>query len=310
MRLCLKFNKPWGYGLKAKRLMRKLTARKADQGVRADVFVASKYPQFSRSSLGMLFDKGMVMVKDRITKASHKLHAGDKVLIDEKYLKAKPPALKLPIIYEDNDVIVIDKPTGTLTHSKGALNLEGSVASFIAPKLKMRGPLNNRSGIVHRLDRATSGVIITAKNAKAMASLQKQFAKRKAKKTYIAIVEGKVEPEQAVISAPLMRNPARPQTFKVGSAGKSAETQYQVLDTLVKGGKAFTKLLLIPKTGRTHQLRVHMAYINHPIVGDRLYGHEGKDLLLHAQSLELTLPSSERKVFSAELPKRFEDFWE
>jgi len=288
--------------------MQEFTAKKADQGVRADVFVASKYPNFTRSSLGLLFDKGFITLKKLPIKQSHKLHTGDKISVDETYLTAQPPAITLPIIYDDDDVIVIDKPPGVLAHSKGALNLEATVASFIGDKLTDKTLTGNRAGIVHRLDRATSGVMITAKNAAAASHLQKRFSTRKVKKIYLAVVEGVPEPEAALIDAPIMRNPAKPQSFKVGKGGKSAFTEYKVLKTVTKRGQKFSLLELRPQTGRTHQLRVHMAYIHHPIVGDSVYGQAGGELLLHASSLELTLPNGQRQIFTAETPQRINEF--
>jgi len=249
-----------------------------------------------------------VAVNAEVTKPSHKIKLGDEVQVDESLLRLKPPKIELPIIYEDDDVVVIDKPAGILSHSKGALNLEATVASFIKPRIKDKTLSGNRAGIVHRLDRPTSGVIIAAKNADSLVKLQKQFSKRNAKKIYIAIVEGLLEPTEAIIDAPIMRNPAKPQTFKVSSAGKPAITQYKVLKSFEKGSKAYSLVELRPLTGRTHQIRVHMAYINHPIVGDHVYGHDGDGLMLHAKSLEITLPNSERKVFSAKIPVRIEEF--
>lgn len=287
--------------------MQEFIASPEDAGVRADVYVTDQYPDFTRSALEALFDQRLVLINGKIAKASQKVKDGDKVAVDETLLKLPPPKIELPIIYEDEGVIVIDKPAGVLTHSKGALNLEGTVASFIKPKMdKLEG---NRAGIVHRLDRATSGVIIAAKNPEALTKLQKQFAKRKAKKQYIAVVEGVLDPDAAIIDAPVLRNPAKPQTFKVSAAGKPATTQYQLTKSFKKGAKSYSLVDLRPQTGRTHQLRVHMAYVGHPIVGDYIYGHDSDDgLLLHAKSLEITLPNSERRTFEAELPTRIKGF--
>lgn len=276
-------------------------------GKRADVFVAEKYPEFTRSSLERLFDKEYVSMSGQPVKPSHKLKRGEVISVNEALLRQQPALVKLPVIYEDKNVIVIDKPEGVLSHSKGAMNEESTVASFIASKLspEMAG---NRAGIVHRLDRATSGLIITARNPAAQTKLQKQFSQRKTKKTYTAIVEGIPELMQAVIEAPIERNPKKPQTFRVNIEGKSATTEYKVLKSFKRDGVDYSQLELKPLTGRTHQLRVHLSYIGHPIVGDRLYGHEGKHLYLHASQLELTLPSSERRVFNSPLPDYFKKF--
>lgn len=276
--------------------------------MRADIFVASKYPAFTRSSLELLFDRNLVEINSKPEKPSYRLKAGDKVVVDGRLLSAKPPKISLPVIYEDDDVIVIDKPEGMLTHSKGALNLEATVATFILPKINDETLSGNRAGIVHRLDRGTSGVMIGAKNTRALSKLQKQFSQRKTKKVYNAIVEGVPEQTQALIDAPIERNPKRPQTFRVGANGRSATTEYRVIRTITKKGRDYSLLELKPATGRTHQIRVHLAYIGHPVAGDHVYGQEAEHLYLHAASLEVTLPSSERKVFTAPPPKYFNEF--
>lgn len=275
---------------------------------RADVFVASMYPQFTRSALGQIFDKRMVLIAGKPIKASYKVQAGDRVEIDETYLAQKPATIELPVLYEDSDVLVINKPAGLLTHSKGALNLEASVASFIADKISDKTLAGNRAGIVHRLDRDTSGVIITAKTKAAQDWLQAQFSNRKAKKTYLAIVHGAPNPVEALIDAPIARNPRRPQTFYINPAGKPAQTEYKVIKTFKTKGHVYSLVELKPLTGRTHQLRVHLAYINHPIVGDRIYGQDDGQLYLHAAQLELTLPSKARKVFKSKPPAYFKEF--
>jgi 23S rRNA-/tRNA-specific pseudouridylate synthase len=127
-------------------------------------------------------------------------------------------------------------------------------------------------------------------------------------KSYLAIIEGTLEPEKALIDAPIARNPAKPQTFVVQAAGKPAQTEYETLKHIQKNGKTFSLLKLMPRTGRTHQLRVHLAYLGHPIVGDGVYGRGGPKLLLHAESLELTLPDKSRRTFKADVPEKIGDF--
>jgi 23S rRNA pseudouridine1911/1915/1917 synthase len=288
--------------------MREYRTEPAQHGSRLDVVVSTLYPQFTRSSLEMLFDRGMVKVDGRAAKGSYRVRAAENVQVDETYLKNQPPAVDLPIIYEDDGVIVINKPAGLLTHSKGALNLEPTVASFIKDKITDEKMAGNRAGIIHRLDRGTSGVIITAKNQVALRWLQKQFSQRKVKKSYVAIVEGIPNPNKALIDAPISRNPKRPQTFKVMAAGRPAQTEFEVKSEFKKDGKNYSQLELQPLTGRTHQLRVHLSYIGHPIVGDNLYGRNNRPILLHARSLELTLPNKERLAFSVEAPKIFKEF--
>jgi 23S rRNA pseudouridine1911/1915/1917 synthase len=288
--------------------MKEFKAGAKDAGLRIDIFVAKKYPQFARAALTILFDKHIVLVNGEISKAGYKLKTGDKVGLDETRLFKKPQEINLPIIYEDENVVVINKPAGILTHSKGSLNTEATVATYIEPFINSFELLGNRAGIVHRLDRATSGVIITAKNSATVTFLQKQFSQRKTKKTYIAIVEGWPDPESALIDAPIMRNPKKPQTFKVDAGGKHSQTEYKTIKRLKINNSKYAVLELKPVTGRTHQLRVHLAYIKHPIVGDRLYGKAGDVMYLHAKSLEVTLPGGVRKVFNSPLPEIFNKF--
>lgn len=288
--------------------MKEFSAGPDQAGQRLDVFVAAQHPRFSRSSLLGLFKNGFVTVNGEAEKAGYKLRPQDRVKVDQAMLTTQPPTIDLPVIYEDDNVTLIDKPGGILTHSKGALNTEATVASFIKDKIKDEQLQGNRAGIVHRLDRHTSGVMITAKTDEALKQLQKQFSQRKTKKTYIAVVEGDLEPAEAVIEVPITRNPKRPQTFIVSSAGKPAITNYKKLKTFERGGQVYSLAELKPQTGRTHQLRVHMAYIGHPIVGDRVYGQAANEMLLHAKSLELTLPGGARKTFESELPSRIKDF--
>lgn len=289
--------------------MREFKVTGADVGMRTDVFVAAQFPEFTRSSLEVLFENQLICVNGQAAKESYRLREGDKISVDDSRLRAKPAHIDLPVLYEDDDVVVIDKPAGVLTHSKGALNTEPTVASFLAGKITDKKLAGNRAGIVHRLDRATSGVIIGAKNARALKWLQKQFSTRKTKKSYVAVVEGTLDEPEAIIDAPIERNPRRPQTFRAGAGGKTAQTHYRVLKTLEKDGKTYSVLELNPVTGRTHQLRVHLAYIGHPIAGDPVYGHGDGTLLLHAAGLELTLPSKKRMKFESQLPVKFKAYY-
>lgn len=269
---------------------------------RADVLLAGMYPQYSRAALAQLFDKDLVSLGDKILKAGDKVPATSILSADISSLQMPTEAIDLPILYEDKDCIVINKPAGVLTHALGKHGNEASVASFI--RARVSGLEGDRAGIVHRLDRATSGVIISAKNQRALSLMQKQFEQRRIKKIYSAVVKGRPEPSEAVIDMPILRNPKAPSTFRTGANGKPARTHYKVL----KVSDRYSLLELRPETGRTHQLRVHLAKVGHPIVGDPLYGDGkyGDRLFLHAKSLEITLPSGERKTFSAPTPKEFE----
>jgi 23S rRNA pseudouridine1911/1915/1917 synthase len=270
---------------------------------RLDHYVVRQLPGLSRSAAVHLIEVGKVAVNGRVaTKASRKIQSIDEVKINENALEeAVIPKIDLPVIYEDKSCVVINKPVGLLTHSKGAFNPEATVATWLSDHVTA-GMDGDRAGIVHRLDRATSGVMICAKTPDALSWLQKQFSQRKVKKTYVAVVEGTLKEKEAIIDMPIERNPRKPQTFRVGANGKSAITAYKVL----KSDGRHSLLELRPTTGRTHQLRVHLQQLGHPIVGDTLYGGKSADrLFLHATSLELTLLNKERKTFEVPPPRIF-----
>lgn len=271
---------------------------------RLDQYVANKLPTISRATVSKLIDRGVVKVNGEVaSKGGYKLRPHDIVEIDfEATIQPPVPEIELEVLYEDDDCVVIIKPAGVLSHSKGAFNPEGTVDSWLRQRIvDMSG---ERAGIVHRLDRATSGVMICAKTFEASVWLQKQFAQRKVNKTYIAVVQGTLTTDHALIDMPIERNPKKPQTFRVGSNGKTAQTEYKVTRTNSK----YSLLELKPTTGRTHQLRVHLHQLEHPIVGDLLYEGKNADrMYLHAESLEVILPNKERHMFEAPLPKEFND---
>ncbi len=281
--------------------MQKFAVDNSDIG-RLDVFLVEKIPELSRSSIVKLCSDDKVLVNGENQPTKYKVKANDEIIVyfDPKDLD-EIPNIDLPVLYEDDDCLVIDKPAGVLTHSKGGFNPEATVATFI--RGKVIGIEGERAGIVHRLDRATSGVIICAKTPEALKWLQKQFSSRKVKKQYIAVIDGSMDPSEAIIDMPIARNPRNPKTFHVSQEGKPAITSYRTTKTENK----LSLLELAPETGRTHQLRVHLAHQGHPIVGDQMYGgSDNERLMLHAHILEITLPNRERKVFVAEVPKEFD----
>ncbi len=281
-----------------------ITAEQARQRADKVLLAHPELQRYARAAIQKLFTDELVTINGEPIKSGHKVKLNDVLLATTTPLLAEPDAIELPIIYEDDDVIVINKPAGVLTHTNGAYNREASVASFIRSRVN-QSMSGERGGIVHRLDRRTSGVLICAKHQDSLSWLQKQFSQRKTKKSYVAIVEGTVTPPEAIIDAPIARNAAKPKTFHVDPAGKSAQTVYHVLASHAH----HTCLLLEPVTGRTHQLRVHLQYIHHPILGDDLYNPAGQgNLLLHALKLEITLPNKERKIFQAPLPTYFPEF--
>jgi 23S rRNA pseudouridine1911/1915/1917 synthase len=269
--------------------------------MRLDSYVAKEWPEHSRSTWQKLIQNGNVSVNGSIETSSKR------VVTEEDEVTAVQPEevnhdnSSLPVLYEDDNLIVIDKPLGVLTHSKGALNDEFTVAEFVRSKTSYKSD-TNRPGIVHRLDRATSGVIICAKNDETASMLQRQFTNRTVKKKYVAVLDGTLKEPEAVVDLPIGRNPSAPSTFRVDPNGKQATTAYTVL----RQSTVHTLVELRPKTGRTHQLRVHMAYLNAPIVGDRVYGKKEADrMYLHAHELEITIPEGKRMVFTSRLPDSF-----
>lgn len=275
---------------------------KSNEPERVDHFLSHKYSYLSRSRIEKLIQSGQVLINSTPAKPSTRLKKGDKLRFPRALFELKqPPKTVLPIIYQDDFCIVLDKPSGVITHTKGTYSNEASVASFIADKIDP-ALSGNRAGIVHRLDRGTSGVIIAAKSEAAQKYLQRQFAKRQTAKTYLAVVSGKLEREQAEVDMPIERNPKKPATFRVSANGKPAQTTYRVIKT---NGR-YSLLELTPTTGRTHQLRVHLAAIGHPIVGDDLYlGEPAKRLMLHAAKLSVILPDKGRTTFESKAPKEF-----
>lgn len=273
--------------------------------VRLDIYLSTKFDTTISRSLWQKYIKaGYVSVNNKVvTMSKFEVDETDEIALN---LPEKEQAdVDLPILYEDDDVIVVNKPSGLLTHAKGGLSDEPTVAEIIRPKTSFATD-TDRPGIVHRLDRDTSGLLIIAKNPESAAHLQRQFAERTAKKTYVAITDGKPKLNAAKIDLPIGRNPSAPSTFRIDPNGKPAQTTYHVLAE----NDAQSLVELKPATGRTHQLRVHLAHLNAPILGDRVYGKSSDcRMMLHAQKLEITLPSGERRVFEAIVPDEFKKFF-
>ena len=258
--------------------------------IRLDHMMVNIYKSYNRSTLQKFIENGFVKVNGELaTKPNQKFPEGVKIELSVPD-KLKNADVKPRVIYEDENVLVVDKPAGLLSEAKGEYCPEKTLADI--------------GYIAHRLDRDTSGVMILAKNEKVQKFLKKQFQDRKVHKTYQAVVEGKPKLDAARIDLPLIRDKKRPTTFRVDANGKEAETFYKVL----KSNDSYSLLELKPTTGRTHQLRVHLKYLGHPIVGDPVYGDgKGDRLYLHACELEITLPGGERRVFKSKLPTSFKN---
>ncbi len=275
-----------------------------EAGLRLDLFLAGRLEGVSRSAVKAAIKDGFVNVSGSVCRRpSRRVQAGELVLWNAPVSPILvPSAIPLSILYEDEDIVVVDKPAGMVVHpgagTDGGTLVEGLLAS-------RRLPVDDdpaRPGIVHRLDKETSGVIVVAKTASALSALKAQFASRGVAKLYLALVEGEIAEEEGLIDAPVGRDPAHPRVMTVSPRGRGAKTAFRVLQRFPTG----TLLLLQPRTGRTHQLRVHLRYIGHPIVGDPLYGKEREHMFLHAWRIGFTHPGSGEWVrFEAPIPPWF-----
>ena len=281
----------------------------AGEGGRLDRLVAARLADLSRTAVQRLIDDGFITLNGSSCKASDKVGQGDVIVV-----RVPPPAptellpenIPLTIVYEDDDVIVIDKPAGLVVHPAAGHDsgtLVNALLGYI-PDLEGIGG-EERPGIVHRLDKDTSGLIIAAKNDRALHYLQEQFKSRTIKKMYLALVEGIVEPREGHIDAPIGRSKTDRKKMAVTRDGRSAQTRYRVRQIYRQPDLALVEAY--PETGRTHQIRVHFAWLKHPLVGDEVYGRQRLSMpierhFLHAAALTLTLPNSATHTFTSKLP--------
>ena len=285
-----------------------------NNGKRIDAYLSEKLEDTSRVTIQRLLEKGKILVNGKKVKASYKVQEGDKIQVEEEtpvetHIKAQN--IPLDIIYEDNDIIVVNKPKGMVVHPANG-NPDGTLVNAIMAICKdslsgIGGEI--RPGIVHRLDKDTSGVIVVAKNDKAHINLSEQIKEHKVKKTYIALVRGIVKENEATINMSIGRSEKDRKKMAVTKKGKEAITHFKVLERYDN----YTLLQVQIETGRTHQIRVHLAQIGYPIVGDEVYSN-GKNewniqgQCLHAKSLEFIHPGTGQKVYmEAELPKYFKE---
>lgn len=267
----------------------------------------------SRSRIKKLIESGNITVNGAKADPSYKLKTEDKIEInvpEPEKSKLEAENIPLDVIYEDKDILVLNKPRGLTVHP-GAGNRSGTLVNALlhhCRNLSIIGGVE-RPGIVHRLDKDTSGVLIVAKNDKAHQSLSKQFKDRTIEKTYLAIVKGNPKNEEGTISESIGRHPVNRKKMAVSQKGREAVTHYKVL----KRSKDYSLVELKPKTGRTHQIRVHLKHIGYPIVGDPVYGGKknstphlnvGNQQLLHAYKIKFTHPTTQKELeFEAPLPQ-------
>jgi 23S rRNA pseudouridine1911/1915/1917 synthase len=285
-------------------------------GARLDVFLAEGMRLFSRSQARARILQ--VFVNDAPARLGRRLKLGDRVRVaysDPPDTELTAQDIPLDVLFEDDQVIVLDKPQGMVVHP-GSGNHSGTLVNALlyhcGGLAESFGAGTARPGIVHRLDKDTSGVIIVAKNVTAHDFLARQFQERRARKRYIALVAGALPGDRGIVDMRIARDPRDRKKFScVGSGGRQAVTRYRVLRRFPVEKGAYGYVLLSPRTGRTHQLRVHMKHLGAPILGDPLYGRaDGRfpdaTLMLHARSLSLVIPGEQvPRTFTAPIPARF-----
>lgn len=296
-----------------------------DAGARLDAYLAARVEGWSRARLQRLIEDGDVLVGHLTAKSSYKLRAGDEIEVEltpPLSSEFTPENIPVEILYEDDDLVVVNKPAGLVVHPAPGLP-SGTLANALAFHFQQLSSRSGtiRPGIVHRLDRDTSGLMVVAKTESAHENLQDQFRERSVFKSYVALVHGRVKGESGRIEEPLARDPRNRTRMAVVRGGRPALSIYRVRRAFDR----FTLLDVVIKTGRTHQIRVHLAWIKHPVVGDEVYGG-GRDKtvpdarlrariaalgrqFLHAEQLGFNHPrTGERLRFTATLPPALESF--
>jgi 23S rRNA pseudouridine1911/1915/1917 synthase len=290
-----------------------ITVPESGSGIRLDAFLATEIEDWSRSRLQRLIENGDILVNTKEAKASYKVREGDEIDVDlteQPAAKFEPENIPLDIVFEDEFLAVINKPAGMIVHP-GAGVTSGTLANAIAYHFEVSDPqsaIRNRVGIVHRLDKDTSGLIVVAKDEQTHEALAEQFRNREVYKSYVALVHGNPQENSGTIDRPLARDRWHRTKMTVAANGRSALSLWKVKKRFEK----FTLLEVEIKTGRTHQIRVHLASINHPVVGDATY-NEGRDntiadheiknsiqkldrVFLHAEKLSFTHPKTGERV--------------
>ncbi len=286
-------------------------------GLRLDLLLADYSNQqelgLSRTAVQKLITDAQVFIDDVLVNRPHvKVKAGQRVRIiipQKQDSTALAEEIALDVVYEDSDLAVINKPSGLVVHPAPG-NLKHTLVNALLARFETLSDINRaRQGIVHRLDKETSGLLVIAKNNSSHLKLAEQFASHTIARTYVAIVSGVVEFDENIIEVPIGRHPVQRQKMAVSynEDSKSAKTHYRTL----KRGRDFSLLELKPFTGRTHQLRVHLAFLGHPILGDEKYGkrNDFSRLALHAKSLGFLHPRTNKFLqFDSQLPEEFNDF--
>lgn len=288
---------------------RTVVAFTVEQGdERLDKVVSTRVQDLSREVAKRLIKSGQVTVNDRPSRPSYRVQVDDEIVVRlpvELPEPILPEAIPLDVIYEDDAFLVVNKPAGMVVHpalGHPSGTLVNALLAHCPQVAQAGGP--DRAGIVHRLDKDTSGLILVAKDEATRAALQRQFKRRQVAKTYLALVEDQVQPREGIIDAPIGRDKRQRKRMAVVRSGRPAQTMYRVVEYLAD----HTLLEVRPHTGRTHQVRVHLAWMGYPVVGDTTYGYRRQRLLqdrhfLHAARLRFSHPGTGEEVtFEAPLP--------
>ena len=294
--------------------MYKYIVKNEDKGKRLDRYVTEQNAEITRTAVQRLIDEKNILVNGKEQKASYKVNENDVVEVEipePKKIEIKAENIPIEVIYEDSDIVVVNKPKGMVVHP-GNGNLDGTLVNAIMAKCgdSLSGIGEEiRRGIVHRIDKDTSGLLIVAKNDKAHVNLSEQIKAHKVKKTYIALVRGVVRENEATIDMPIGRSKTDRKKMAVCKDGKNAVTHIKVL----KRWEHYTLLQVNIETGRTHQIRVHLSYIGYPIIGDYTYSNGKNEFgvvgqCLHAQKLEFKHPTTNKIMeLEAPLPEYFQE---
>ncbi len=294
----------------------RIELRVEENKVRLDKFLADRVPDLSRSALQKLIGSGQVTVDGEVAKPSHKVRQGEEIVLllpAEESAELLPEAIPLDIVYEDQALLVVNKPAGMVVHPAPGHPGGTLVNAVLAHCPELAASDDDRPGIVHRLDRDTSGLILVAKSERSRRALQRQFKERQVHKAYLALLDGHLQPAWGRVEAPVGRDPHHRQRMTVLAGGREAATEYHVLEQFAhRVGQAAGDYTLIeaqPITGRTHQIRVHFASVGHPVVGDEVYGRRKTTLpvprqFLHARRLGFKHPSTGHRLdLEAPLPE-------
>lgn len=294
-------------------MTQEVTLTVTEEGERLDRMLAARLPDVSRTQVQELIKAGEVTVNDRPRKPAYLVEVGDRVSImlpeQEEEEPVQPEPIPLNVVYEDDSLLAVDKPAGMVVHPAPG-HRSGTLVNTLLyhyPEIAQVGP-RKRAGIVHRLDKDTSGILLVARTSEARALLQQQFKQREVHKTYLGLVEGQTQPPEGIIKVPIGRDRRDRKRMAAVKGGRRSVTHYEAIEYLGD----YTLLEVHPRTGRTHQVRVHLSWLGYPLVGDRVYGRQRQELLpdrhfLHASELRFTHPTTGKEmILDTPLPSELE----